>query len=428
MNNMIRIKNSIKLAINSMKTNKGRTLLTILGMVIGVMSIVVVFSAGEGLKKLIIKQIESFGTDIIEIETRIPVGKNKMGNESHESAMSMAQGVRITTLTLKDVEDIKKIPNIDGGYGALMGQELATYGSKRKKASLFGVSADFINIDKSEINKGRFFTNAEDESLTKVVVLGAGIKEDLFGDSDAIGNYINLGKSKYRVIGIMKEKGAAMGMDFNRYIYLPVQTLQKKIMGIDYLMYTIYKLKNSEITDETVKEVKIILRENHDINNPDDIVGVDDFTVVTMEEMMKTVNSITKYVTGLLLAIVIVSLVVGGVGIMNIMYVIISERTFEIGLRKALGAKNKDIMWQFLMEAIIISILGAILGIILGILLSLLITFAANAYGLSSSFKIPIYALFISLIFAVSTGLLFGVFPAKKAAELNPITSFINKN
>jgi putative ABC transport system permease protein len=219
-----------------------------------------------------------------------------------------------------------------------------------------------------------------------------------------------------------------MGMDFDSYIYLPVQTLQKKVMGIDYLMYAIHKLKNPEIADTTAKEMKIILRENHDIDNPLDIAGVDDFAVVTMEEMMKTANDITKYITALLLAIVMVSLVVGGVGIMNIMYVVVSERTFEIGLRKAIGAKYKDIMWQFLMEAVIISILGAILGIILGILLSLLITWGANAYGLSWSFKMPIYALFVSLIFAVSSGLIFGVFPAKKAAELDPIVALRNKN
>lgn len=426
---MIEIKNSIKLAIQSMKANKGRTLLTVLGMVIGVMSIVVVFSAGEGIKDLIVKQIEAFGTDVIETEIRVPVGKNKVGAEANtQSAMSMAQGVQITTLTLKDVEDINKLSNIDGGYGSLMGQELATYGNKRKKASLWGVGADFINIDKSEIDEGRFFTDAEDESLAKVVVLGSKMKETLFGDSDAIGNYINLGKSKYRVIGTMKEKGAVMGMDFDSYIYLPVQTLQKKVMGIDYLMYAIHKLKNPEIADTTAKEMKIILRENHDIDNPLDIAGVDDFAVVTMEEMMKTANDITKYITALLLAIVMVSLVVGGVGIMNIMYVVVSERTFEIGLRKAIGAKYKDIMWQFLMEAVIISILGAILGIILGILLSLLITWGANAYGLSWSFKMPIYALFVSLIFAVSSGLIFGVFPAKKAAELDPIVALRNKN
>ena len=425
---MIEIKNSIKLAIQSMKANKGRTLLTVLGMVIGVTSIVVVFSAGAGIKGLILKQIESFGTDIIETEIRVPVGKKVGTGANTQSAMSMAQGVQITTLTLKDVEDIKKLPNIEDGYGSLMGQELATYGNKRKKASLWGVGASFINIDKSEIDQGRFFTDSEDESLARVVVLGSGIKEDLFGDSDAIGNYINLGKSKYRVIGTIKEKGAVMGMDFDNYIYLPVQTLQKRILGIDYLMYTMHKLKNPEIADATAKEMKIILRENHDIKNPEDIAGIDDFAVVTMEEMLKTANDITKYITILLLAIVMVSLVVAGVGIMNIMYVVVSERTFEIGLRKATGAKYKDIMWQFLMEAVIISILGAILGIILGLLMSLAITWGANAYGLSWSFKMPIYSFIVSIIFALSCGLLFGVFPAKKAAELDPITALRNKN
>lgn len=426
---MIEIKNSIRLAIQSMKANKGRTLLTVLGMVIGVTSIVVVFSAGEGIKNLIVKQVESFGTGIIETEIRVPVGKNRtdfQGNQ--QSAMSLAQGVQITTLNEKDLEDIKKLANIEDGYGAVMGQDLATYGSKRKKATILGVSASYINIDKAEIQDGRFFTDSEDDSLSKVVILGSKIKQNLFGDSDAVGNYIGLGKTKYRVIGTMKEKGGFMGMNFDDYIYMPVQTLQKKVMGIDYYLYMFHKLKNPELANETAQEMKIILRENHDISNPEDISGLDDFAVVTMEEMMKTVNDITKYITALLLAIVTVSLVVGGVGIMNIMYVVVSERTFEIGLRKAIGAKQKDILWQFLMEAVIIAIFGAILGIILGVLVSLLITWGANAYGLSWTFKMPIYAPITAILFALSSGLLFGVFPAKKAAKLDPIVALRNKN
>lgn len=423
------IKNSIQLAINSMKHNKNRTILTVLGMVIGVSSIVMVFSAGEGIRGLITGQIESFGTNIIETEIRIPTDKNKSEvSQNTGSATGMAQGIQITTMTLKDVDDIKKLPNIKSGYGAIMGQELASYGNKRKKIFLMGVNSSFIDIDKSEIQNGRFFSDAEDKSLSKVIVLGSKIKTDLFGESEAIDNYITLGKSKYRVIGVLKERGTMMGMDFDSQAYTPIRTLQKKILGIDYLMYMVHELKNIRLANDTAQQIKLILRENHNIDNPEDIPALDDFAVVTMEEMMNTLNSITKYITILLLAIVAVSLVVAGVGIMNIMYVVVSERTFEIGLRKAVGAKYFDIMWQFLMEAVIISIFGAIIGIIFGIGLSSIVSIVANKFGIDWHLAIPIEAFLVSIGFALFCGLIFGVFPAKKAAEMDPIVALRNKN
>ncbi len=410
------IKNSIQLAINSMIHNRTRTILTVLGMVIGVSSIVVVFSAGEGIRGLITGQIESFGTDIIETEIRIPTDKNKSDvSQNTGSATGMAQGIQITTLTLKDVEDIKELPNIKSGYGAIMGQELASYKNKRKKIFLMGVNSSFIDIDKSEIQDGRFFSDSEDKSLSKVIVLGSKIKTDLFDNSDAIDNYITLGKTKYRVIGTMKERGAMMGMDFDSQAYIPIRTLQKKVLGVDYLMYMIHSLKNINLASDTAEQIKLILRENHNIDNPEDIPALDDFAVVTMEEMMNTLNSITKYITILLLAIVAVSLIVAGVGIMNIMYVVVSERTFEIGLRKAIGAKYIDIMWQFLMEAVIISIFGAIIGIVFGIGISAMIYIIANKFGIDWRLAVPIEAFLTSIGFAMFCGLVFWSFPCKKS-------------
>jgi len=418
------IKNSIQLAINSMRHNKNRTILTVLGMVIGVSSIVMVFSAGEGIRGLITSQIESFGTNIIQTEIRIPSDKNKSDvAQNTNSSTGLAQGIQITTMTLEDVEDIKKLPNVKDGYGIIVGQELATYESKRKKVNLLGVNASFIKIDKSKIAQGRFFSDSEDKSLSKVIVLGSKIKIDLFGESDAIDNYITLGKSKYRVIGVLKERGAMMGMDFDSYSYIPIRTLQKRMLGIDYILQMVHQLGDTKLANQTSQEIKLILRENHNIDNPEDVPALDDFAVVTMEEMMETLNTITKYITILLLAIVAVSLVVAGVGIMNIMYVVVSERTFEIGLRKSVGAKYFDIMWQFLMEAVMISIFGAIIGIVFGIGLSVIISIIANQFGLAWKFAVPIEAFLVSIGFALFCGLIFGVFPAKKAAGLDPITA-----
>ena len=411
----------LKIVWESIRNNKARAFLTILGMVIGVTSIIIVFSAGEGFKGLIVQQVESFGTDIIEAEVRIPEKSKKGVTSDMETASAMAQGVQITTMTLDDVENIKKLPNVLDGYGGIMSQELATYQNKRKKVFLFGVSTSYINIDKSEVAQGRFFTESEDKSLARVVVLGSKVKEKLFANSDALGKYIKLGKSKYKIIGIMEERGAVMTVDFDEYVYIPVQTLQKRIMGIDYLMYMVHQIENLSLADQTAEDIRIVLRKNHDINNPESDFSKDDFAVYTMEEMMSMVDEITNYITLLLLAIVVISLIVGGVGIMNIMYVIVSERTFEIGLRKSVGAKQNDILWQFLIEAIIIALIGAIIGIILGGLISLLISIGANYYGMDWQFVMPLSGLVVAFSFSILCGLVFGVLPAKKAAQMDPI-------
>jgi ABC-type antimicrobial peptide transport system permease subunit len=261
-----------------------------------------------------------------------------------------------------------------------------------------------------------------------VVVLGSKIKDKLFGNSDAIGKFIKLRKSKYRVIGVMKERGAVMTMDFDDYVYLPVRTLQKRVMGINHVLYMVHQLYNLDLANQTAEEMRYLLRENHDLPHPAegyknwmDTIGKDDFRVVTMSEMMETMDIITGALTLLLLAIVAISLVVGGVGIMNIMYVIVSERTGEIGLRKAVGAKYSDIMWQFLSESIMITIAGGIVGIIFGGAVSLLISWGANSYGFNWGFNIPLKAFLVSLGFSLFFGIAFGLYPARRAAQMQPI-------
>lgn len=423
-----------------MLANKVRTLLTVLGMVIGITAIMVVFSAGEGIRGLLYGQLESFGTDIIQVEVRIPSDKKGAGDTSEgmtskdtDSAISMAMGVQVTTMKIEDVEDIKKLKNIKNGYGAIIGQELVSYQEKRKKINLYGVSADFINIDKSEIAEGEFFTETEDKNLAKAAVIGSKVKDDLFGDSDAIGKFVKIGKDKFKVIGILKERGTMMGMDFDVFVYLPLRTLQKQVMGIDYMMYSMYELKDTSIAKETAEEIRAILRENHDITPRIDPktgladAGRDDFRVTTMEEMMDMMDTIMNALTILLLAIVAISLVVGGVGIMNIMYVIISERTSEIGLRKAVGAKTKDIMSQFLFESIMITLVGAIIGIGLGVGIAYLVSIGAQAAGFEWSFAVPAESYVVAIVFSLVFGIAFGLFPAKKAANMDPINALRNE-
>jgi putative ABC transport system permease protein len=438
MNNFMNLGPVIKISLRSIKGNKTRTALTVLGIVIGIASVVIVYSAGEGISGLVYKQVEAFGgTDLIETEVKNPTGKK--GNQAEiQGAVAMAQGAQITTLTLEDYEDVLKLPNVKNGYAVIIGQEKASYAEQSKKVLLYGTTASLLDIDKTEIDYGRYFTDTEDKANAPVAVLGYKIKDKLFGDSDPIDKYIKIRKTKFRVIGVVKERGAVMTFDYDNMIYAPIRTLQKKVLGIDHIMFMMHQLKDVSLADETAEEARLIIRENHNITSkplefkPGEtaikVIGEgmtdtseDDFRVVTMQESMDILDTVTGAITLMLLAIVAISLIVGGVGVMNIMYVIITERTAEIGLRKAVGAKYRDIMMQFLVESVIITLIGAVVGVLVGIGASYLISVGANYYGLDWDFVIPLKAYYVSLAFAVVFGLGFGIYPARKAARLDPI-------
>ncbi|MEI6596712.1 MAG: ABC transporter permease [bacterium] len=428
----------LKISLRSIKGNKVRTGLTVLGIVIGIASVIIVYSAGEGISGLVYAQVESFGgTDLIETEVKAPTGKKGAAAEQ-QSAIAMAQGAQITTLTLKDLDDVKKLSNVKGGYAAIIGQEQVNYGDQSKKTMIFGTSAGIIGIDKTEIDYGRYFSDTEDKSEVPVAVLGYKIKDKLFGDSDPLDKYIKIRKTKFRVIGVAKERGAVMTLDYDNFVYIPIRTLQKRVLGVDHVIFMIHQLKNPDLADQTAEEARLIIRENHNIAStplefkPGEPViknigegmtdtSKDDFRVVTMKESLGILDTVTGAITLMLLAIVAVSLAVGGVGVMNIMYVIITERTAEIGLRKAVGAKYNDIMLQFLIESLVITLIGAVVGVLVGVGISYLIAIAANYYGLDWRFLVPLKAYYVSLGFAVIFGLGFGIYPARKAARLDPI-------
>jgi len=411
-----------------MRSNLLRTALTVLGIVIGIASVIIVFSAGHGIEGLILGQVETFGTNVIQTEIKMPTNSKGSSNMSAEGSTNLVQGAQITSLTLDDMADVKKLPNIKDAYAGVMSQEQVGYKNELEKAFIFGTSASYINIDKSEISVGRFFSEEEDKSLAQVVVLGSKMKEKLFGDSEAIGKMIKIRKLKFRVIGIMKERGAVMTMDFDDYIYVPVRTLQKRVMGIDNLMYFLSEVKDMKYADETAAEMRYILRDNHNItvDNENDFYK-DDFRVATMVEMMDLLDTITGALTLLLLAIVAISLVVGGVGILNIMYVVVSERTAEIGLRKAVGARYRDIMWQFLIESLMITLAGGIVGIFAGVLISYLIALGAGYSGLDWHFAVPFRSYVVAIGFSAFFGLAFGLYPARKAARLEPVEALRNE-
>ena len=409
---------SLKFAIKSLKNHKLRTALTVLAVSIGVAAVIIVMSAGQGLKSLIMAQINSFGSDLIQIEIKVPSAKKN----SIQNARGVATGITITTLKDNDRKAIlKEIPGVLEGYSGVIDQEQVVRGENRKKTFIFGTSASVLKVDPAEIETGRIYTESEEKGADLVAVLGPNIKETLFGSNNAIGKNIRIKQKRFRVIGVFKERGGAAVFNFDEMIYIPLKTLQRRIAGIDHVSFISVKTDQSLDQKILAEQIEQVLRERHSISDP----SKDDFAVTTMEEAREMVDSILGAVQLLLLALAAISLIVGGVGIMNVMYVSVKERTFEIGLRKALGAKYKDILLQFLWESLIISLLGAAAGIIIGSSVSFGIARIALKKGFSWEFIIPASSLFVSVLFSSTTGILFGYWPAKNAAKKNAIEALV---
>lgn len=405
---------SIKLAFGNLRNNKGRTVLTLVGIVIGIMSVIVVSSSGQGLKEYILGEISSYGNDIIQVETKVPA----TGKTSAANAQGQAQGIQITSLKIEDGEAIKKIPNVDKFSAGSIGQELVTYQNENKRALLYGVGADYPMIDQTvKVAEGTFFTEGEDNSLSQVVVIGSDIKNILFGSDDAVGKFIRIKNMNFKVIGVMEERGAVTFVNYDEFIYIPVQTLQKKIMGIDYARFIMVKVKDSNMIDITAADITDVMKRRHRTYTADQ----EDFSVSTMQEAQKMISDVFGTINILLLALTSISLVVGGVGIMNVMYVAVVERTFEIGLRKAVGAKSADIRNQFLFEAIFLTIAGGIVGIVLGYFMALGFSYIISLLGYTLKFSLTLNSIFIAVGFSAITGIVFGYYPAYKASKLSPM-------
>ena len=408
---MLRLINAFQIAIKALTKNKIRTFLTVLGVLVGISSVTIIISAGDSVEQLIFKQVESFGSNYIQTEVRVPKGSG--------GTMSQAQGVVISTLKEKDRQDFLELENVDKAYGAVMTQDVISWQGELNKVMIYGVGADYIDIDTTEVDQGRFYTEEEDNSLARVIVLGSKVKEDLFGASEAIGQNVKINKTSFRVVGVAKPRGTIFTFDLDDIVYVPVQTAQKVLMGIDYLSSITSQMNDSSQEDETAEQMRQILRENHDIDDP----TKDDFEVMSSADAKELMGTILGGVTILLVVLAGLSLIVGGVGIMNIMYATVAERTFEIGLRKAVGASPQSILTQFLLEAITITSLGGFFGIILGIMVIYLVYLIANYYNMDWPFALSWSGILLAIGFSVAVGLIFGLYPAKKAANLDPITA-----
>jgi len=404
----------LHLAVNGLKTNKGRTVLTTIGIVIGIATIVIVLSAGRGLEKFIFKQIESFGADTIEVEMKIPSVSDM------EMASSMVGGAEVTTLKTDDFEALKSIPNVDNYYAGILGQYKSVYKNKSVRAMIFAVTASLPEIDKdTKVQEGRFFTDREDKAQAKVVVLGPEIKEQLFGSESAVGKNIKINQMSFKVIGVAEARGNIMYFNFDKMIYMPLITGQKQLLGIDHVMYGFLSIHDTTKTAETVSDINSIMRRRHDL--PPNDPGKDDFRTTSMQDALAMVGTVTFGMTLLVLAIAGISLIVGGVGIMNIMYLSVVERTREIGLRKSIGASNSLIRAQFLVEALLITGIGGVAGIILGTIVVILVDIGAKLQGYDFGMTITLDAVILGFASSLIFGVLFGLYPARKASELSPV-------
>ena len=398
------ITNLFKIAVRALANNKLRGFLTMLGIIIGVASVITMLAIGQGSKKSIQAEISEMGSNMIMIQ---PGGDMRGG--VRQSAEDME------TLKLKDYEDIRN----ETRYVSLVSASVNSsgqviYGANNAPTTVYGISPDYMDIRRYKVEDGDMFTEQDVATAAKVCLIGKTVVDNLFpGGENPVGKVIRFQKLPFKVVGVLESKGYnTMGMDQDDLILAPYTTVQKRVLAITHLQGITCSALKEEYTEQAVDEITEILRRNHKLKADEE----DDFTVRSQQELSTMLTNTTDMLTVLLAAVAGISLLVGGIGIMNIMYVSVTERTREIGLRMSIGAKGIDILAQFLIESILISVTGGLIGVLFGVGAAVLVNYVAH-------FPIYIQPWSVILSFAVCTvtGVFFGWYPAKKAADLDPI-------
>lgn len=407
------IKQSFKISWSALLANKVRSFLTMLGIVIGVGAVVLVMALGSGAQSLILGQISGLGSDLVGVTP---------GKSEDNGPPAAVMGVTITTLSTKDLQAISELPEIVSAAGYASGFSVIDFQSFSYDTNVNGVSASYLEIEGGEVLEGRFYSSEEEKALARVVVLGSTVKNELFGDGDALGARVKISGQMFEVIGVMEPRGKIFFQDYDDQVIVPLATMQKLILGIDYLNFLRAKAFNKDNPQEAVEAITVLLRERHGITDQSGLS--DDFSSRSISSAIDLLTTITDSLKIFLVAMAALALFVGGIGIMNIMLVAVTQRTREIGLRRALGATRQDIILQFLSEASFLTLLGGTIGIVFGVFVSWLVALVVNYLGYDDyQFAISAMSLFLSLGVSMLVGLVFGLFPALKASKHSPVES-----
>ena len=395
-------KESFLMAWASLIANKMRSILTMLGIIIGVAAVIALVSIGNGVKQDIQNSISSLGSNLLMV---MPGAPRTPGVRPSAGSMK--------SLKVSDYEAIAKLDGVKAASPMTNGSYVVIYQNKNWTTSVSGVSYNYLDVNNWSMKSGRFLSEKNVQNRERVAVVGKTVVKNLFGDEDPVGAEIRVKNIPFRIIGVLNSKGSgAMGNDQDDMVIIPYTTAMERVEGVDYLRMIYVTGKDENGIDRLQSDIENLLRVRHGIKD----TNLDDFNIQNMNSIMETMEETTGTLTLFLGAVAAISLVVGGIGIMNIMLVSVTERTREIGIRKALGATYSVIVTQFLIEAVVISLMGGIIGIILGIGSSKLIGMAS---GMSTVISIP--TIVMSFAFSMAIGLIFGIYPARKAAKLNPI-------
>ena len=395
-------KESFLMAWASLVANKLRSLLTMLGIIIGVAAVIALVSIGNGVKQDIEDSISSLGSNLLVV---LPGAPRTPGARPSQGSMK--------SLKISDYEAIAKLEGVKAASPMTNGSYVVIYQNKNWTTSVAGVNANFQDVNNWTMTSGRFFSDKNVQNRERVAVVGQTVAKNLFADEDPVGKEIRVKNIPFRVIGVLKSKGnGTMGNDQDDTVLIPYTTSMERVEGIDYLRRVYVVAKDDESIDRLQADIENLLRVRHNIKD----TNLDDFNIQNMKSIMETVAQTTGTFTLFLGAVAAISLVVGGIGIMNIMLVSVTERTREIGVRKALGATYSVIVTQFLIEAVVISLMGGFIGIAFGIGASKVIGMVS---GISTIVSVP--TIIMSFAFSMAIGLIFGIYPARKAAKLNPI-------
>ncbi len=392
----------LRLSKDALMSNRIRSLLTMLGVIIGVASVILLVSIGEGARTYIRRELGNLGTNIL---IAVP------GKTSAKGGFHPPEASSIRKLVYDDAVIIKKrTKHVADAVPVFFGSAKIKYHNQSRDNSVVGVTETYFDIRNLSVETGRFINESDVDSNRKVVVLGRTVKRELFGDKNALGAVVSIGETKYRVIGVMEKKGVTLGIDFDDIVFIPTTSAQQ-LFDTDRLFNITIKVKSPKEVDDAINEIKQILIKRH--------AGNEDFTIMSQDEMLGVMTKVLNIMTAVLAGIAAISLVVGGIGIMNIMLVSVRERTREIGIRKALGAKNRDILVQFLSESVALSLIGGIIGVLFGSVISLGIPYFLKFLPTQISW----WSVLIAFFFSASVGVFFGVYPARKASLYDPIVA-----